>query len=62
LSIAFISSDGEIFQIEHLKPFDLYRVTSTSPAPYALEVNRGFFEENGITVGSRVDLTGLIDR
>lgn len=61
LSIAFISPDGTIFQIEQMKPYDLSWVTSHSPAKYALEVNQGFFNENGITVGMNVDLTNVID-
>jgi uncharacterized membrane protein (UPF0127 family) len=60
LSIAFISSEGIIEQIEHMTPFDLHTVTSHTPVQYALVVNQGFFEKNGITAGSRVDITGAI--
>ena len=59
LSIAFISPDGTIRQIEQMQPFDLSKTTSHSPVPYALEVNQGFFKENGITVGTRVDLSNV---
>lgn len=62
LSIAFISPDGAIRQIEQMTPFDLRLVTSHSPAQYALEVNQGFFKENGITVGARVDLTNVLNK
>jgi uncharacterized membrane protein (UPF0127 family) len=62
LSIAFISPDGTIRQIEQMQPFDLRLVTSPSPAQYALEVNQGFFKENNITVGMPVDLTNVIDK
>jgi uncharacterized membrane protein (UPF0127 family) len=60
LSIAFISSDGTIRQIEQMAPFDLKKISSDSPAQYALEVNQGFFKENGITGGMRVDLSNVI--
>ncbi len=62
LSIAFISSDGTILQIEDMTPFDLRPVQSETFVHYALEVNRGFFQENGIAVGARVDLTNVINR
>ena len=60
LSIAFISSEGIIEQIEHMTPFDLRTVRSHTPVRYALEVNQGYFEKNGIGVGSRVDITEAI--
>ena len=62
LSIAFISSDGSIRQIEQMTSFDLNKTTSNSPLPYALEVNQGFFKENDITVGMQVDLSNVINR
>ena len=62
LSIAFISADGKILQIEQMEPLDLHPVASHSPIRYALEVNKGFFQENGITVGMRVDLSNVVDR
>ena len=62
LSIAFISSAGMIRQIEQMKPFDLSKVASHSPVQYALEVNPGFFKENGIAVGMPVDLSNVINK
>ena len=59
LSIAFISPDGTIRQIEQMMPFDLNLVKSDAPVKYALEVNQGFFKKNGITVGMRVDLSNM---
>ena len=59
LSIAFISPDGTIRQIEQMTPFDLGQVTSDYPTQYALEVNQGFFQEHNITVGMHVDLTNV---
>jgi uncharacterized membrane protein (UPF0127 family) len=62
LSIAFISSDGTIRQIEQMTPFDLNKTKSHSPVQFALEVNQGFFKENGITVGMHVDLSNVTDK
>jgi len=55
LDIAFISSEGIIVDIQHMKPVDesvLY--TSSAPALYALEVNAGWFASHGIEVGASV--------
>ena len=56
LSIAFLAADGEILQIEDMKPLDLTPVTSQRSARYALEVNQGAFERAGARVGDRVRL------
>ncbi len=56
LSIAFIASDGRIVEIQDMEantenvhiPKQSYR--------NALEVNRGFFENNGVKAGDRVEL------
>ena len=56
LSIAFLSADGEILQIELLTPFSEFTVQSRHAARYALEVNAGAFAEVGTNVG---DLIGF---
>ena len=58
LSIAFIDSERRIIDIQNMKPFDVEPpgYDSAEPAQYALEVNRGFFEERGVKVGDRVEL------
>jgi len=56
LSIAFISSDGRIRQIEDMEPFSLASVPSRRSVLYALEVNRGWFDSKGIVEGDFVDL------
>jgi uncharacterized membrane protein (UPF0127 family) len=58
LSIAYIDSEGRIVDIQDMKPFDdeLPNYISAEPARYALEVNRGFFEERGVEVGDRAKL------
>jgi len=59
LSIAYISSSGQIIDILNLEPYSLKLVQSSKPALYALEVNRGFFMKKGITVGDTVKLPGI---
>ena len=58
LSIAFIASDGSIVDLQDMKPLDddPPHYVSAEPARYALEVNKGYFEEHGIKVGDRADL------
>ena len=51
LSIAFISSDGTIRQIEDMEPGSLASTVSRRNVRYALEMNRGWFEENGVGPG-----------
>jgi uncharacterized protein len=54
LSIAFVRADGTIANIQDMAPLteDLHR--SGGPAMYAVEVNQGWFADNGIEVGERV--------
>ncbi|NNL06505.1 MAG: DUF192 domain-containing protein [Gammaproteobacteria bacterium] len=64
LSIAYLDSDGKILEMHDMDSDDPYRQTnSMQPARYALEVNQGWFSDNGIKVGDRVefDLQSKID-
>lgn len=54
LSIAFITKDGKIVDIQDMEPFDLQSHVSARPARYALEVNQGWFKKNGTEVGDFV--------
>ena len=57
LSIAFIDASGTIISIQDMEPLDdetMHR--SPKPALWALEMNQGWFVENGITVGDTVSL------
>jgi uncharacterized membrane protein (UPF0127 family) len=51
LSVAFIDESGKILQIEDMKPHDESSTRSKHPVRYALEVNQGWFQKNGIGVG-----------
>lgn len=55
LSIAFIDDHGVIFRIRDMVPLDRDHTPSGLPARYALEVNRGWFDEHGIAEGAQVE-------
>lgn len=56
LSIAFIDSDGRILEIHDMVPLDTsLRYISRVKGRYALEVNQGWFAENGIKTGDKVE-------
>ncbi len=56
LSIAFIDEDKKIIAIYNMEPqrYDIL-YSPPSPAKYALEVNQGWFENNGVEVGDIVE-------
>jgi len=55
LSLAYISSRGDIMEIYDMKPLDTsVTYPSKYPCRYVLEVNKGWFRKNGIRVGSQV--------
>ncbi len=55
LTIAFADEDGVIFQMEDMSPEDLTSKVSIQPALYALEMNQGWFDRNGIVIGDNID-------
>lgn len=60
LSIAYINSQGEILDIFDLQPHDETSVCSTQPAMFALEVNQGWFNQKGITIGDKIHMDSPI--
>jgi uncharacterized protein len=57
LSVAFIDGEGRILNILDMEPQTLETHTSAGPAVYAIETNKGWFEENRVKPGEKV--TGL---
>lgn len=58
LSIAYISPSGRILEIHSMKPHDETPIKSAFPGiAYALEMEEGWFDKNGILPGAR--LSGL---
>jgi uncharacterized membrane protein (UPF0127 family) len=55
LSIAYISEDNRILNIENMFPFDESHTSSAGPAKYALEMNQGWFSQNGVNAGDMVE-------
>ncbi|MFC1670454.1 DUF192 domain-containing protein [Spirochaetota bacterium] len=63
LSIAYISNEGIINEILHMKPLDTsITYESVKPAKYALEVNKGWFHNNQITKGCKIIFNGCISK
>ncbi len=55
LSIAFIAADGRILETRDMQPLSEELHRPTQPYMYALEVNQGFFRQNGVNAGDRVE-------
>ena len=58
LSIAFISADGEITQIEDMRPLDEATVSSRRSVRYALEAGQGAFARWGVKAGDKIVFPG----
>ncbi len=59
LSVAYITEDGTITQIERLKPLDETRHPANELVRYALEMRDGWFERHDVNVGDRVEIPDL---
>ncbi|MDX2227688.1 MAG: DUF192 domain-containing protein [Verrucomicrobiae bacterium] len=59
LSIAYLDSEGRVLEIYNMEPRSLQNVPSQSDqVVFALEVNRGWFARNAVSVGTQVRVTG----
>jgi len=56
LDVAFIGSDGTIVDINEITPLSTRSVHSSLPCQYALEVNSGYFKDNGIEIGAKIEI------
>lgn len=56
LDIAFLDTSGVVVEIQSMEPMDLTLHRSCCAVLYALEVNRGWFERHGITVGDTLPI------
>jgi hypothetical protein len=57
LSIAFLDDDGRIVHIADMAPQSTKSHKSPVAVRYALELNRGWFEKQGLAEGARVEFT-----
>ena len=60
LSIAWIDAAGRIVGVADMTPFDATPHAAPSPVRFALEVNRGWFEERGVAPGATCDLRAFL--
>jgi len=56
LSIAFVTDDGTIVNVDEMKPQTLESHCSAKPVRMVLEMNTGWFKKRGLGAGSK--LTG----
>ncbi len=54
LSIAFVADDGTILQIADMPPQTLESTCSTRPVRLVLEMNKGWFAQRNLKVGSKL--------
>jgi uncharacterized membrane protein (UPF0127 family)/predicted SprT family Zn-dependent metalloprotease len=54
LSIAYLDVEGKILNIEDMDPHNQNGVRSAGPAMFALEANKGWFTERGVSAGDIV--------
>ncbi len=54
LSVAFIDGDGSIVNIEDMQPQTDASHCARKPVPFALEMERGWFEKHGMKAGSKI--------
>jgi uncharacterized membrane protein (UPF0127 family) len=54
LSIGFIEAEGTLIEILGIGPGDLQPRSPSTAYRYALEVNHGWFADNGVEAGARL--------
>jgi uncharacterized membrane protein (UPF0127 family) len=59
LDIAFLDENGKVLQIESMSPLSTKTTYSNNRCKYALEVNKGWFCDNGVKIGSRIGGEGI---
>ncbi|MDA7786445.1 DUF192 domain-containing protein [Gammaproteobacteria bacterium] len=62
LSVAYIDSQGKIIDIYDMVPLSKASICSSKPLPYALEVNKDWFNDNNINIGDTIDLKNILKK
>ena len=57
LSIAFLDEGGVVVGIYDMQPNSLEPIRSNRKCRFAIEVNRGFFKDAGLTDGDNIDMS-----
>lgn len=55
LSVAFLSEDGSIINIEDMQPQTENNHCASAPAAFALEMNLGWFAQKGLKPGAKIN-------
>jgi len=55
LSIAFLSDDGSILQLDDMDPQTQDTHSCEHPVRFVLEVNRGWFDAHGVRTGAKLE-------
>lgn len=62
LDIGYFAADGELKEMYPMYPHDEKSVASRSRTlQFALEMNQGWFKQNGVKPGAKLDLKGVAD-
>jgi len=56
LDVAFITTEGVVSDVAEIIPLSTRSIHASFPCKYALEVNSGYFKENGVGVGSKIEI------
>jgi uncharacterized membrane protein (UPF0127 family) len=56
LSVAWVDARGSVLDIQDLRPMSDEIHDAAAPASAAIEANQGWFQRNGVTSGTHVDL------
>jgi uncharacterized membrane protein (UPF0127 family) len=56
LEILYLDASGRVVHAASMKPYDLSRVPSYTPAKYAIELNAGQLAANGAKVGDQLSI------
>jgi len=62
ISVAYIDAQGKIIDIYDMVPLSNASVCSSKPFPYALEVNKDWFNDNNINIGDTIDLKNILKK
>lgn len=54
LAIAFVDAQGQIVHIAEMLPYDERTTPSRKPAMYAVEMSSGWFTQQGVSTGDRI--------
>ena len=60
LDILYVNSAAKVVSIKHMKPYDLSNVPSDGPAKYAIELNVGDADKDGVHAGDTVNIPQTI--